>query len=86
MFYEYLELEDETSVSYSEIKEKGNVKFIEVQFERPRNEGGFYSARCELPSNKWVFNEFFSEKDLKFFNDFLKHNANTIFKYASTVQ
>lgn len=82
MFYQYLELGDRTLISHSEIKNKDGDKFIEIQFERPREKGGFYSARCELPSYKWIFNEYFTKKDLDFFEEFLSHNAHTLFKYA----
>lgn len=83
MFYPYVVLADETSISHSELKERDGQEYVEVQFEKPRDEGGFYSARAELPSYKWIFNEYFSEDDLKFFTTWLEHNAHTIFKYAA---
>lgn len=83
MFYQYLTLSDETEISHSEIKNRDGDKYIEVHFERPREQGGFYSARCELPSYKWIFNEYFSEDEIKFFNEWLSHNAHTLFKYAA---
>lgn len=82
MFYPYLTLADETSVSHTETKERDEQKYIEVQFERPREEGGFCSARCELPSYRRIFNEYFNESEIEFFNEFLSHNAYTLFKYA----
>ena len=82
MFYQYVELADKTLIAHSDLKKQGDGKVVEVQFERPRTEGGFCSARCELPSYKWIFNEFFSDEDLAFFEKFLSHNAHTIFKYA----
>ena len=83
MFYQYVELSDKTIIAHSELKNNGELKSIEVQFERPREAGGFCSARCELPSYKWIFNEHFSADDLKFFEEFLSHNAQTLFKYAA---
>lgn len=82
MFYQYVELADGTLISHSDIKNSESGKSVEVQFEKPRDEGGFYSARCELPSYKWIFNEHFTDKDLHFFKEFLEHNAHTLFKYA----
>ena len=82
MFFPYLVLYDETNISHSEVKKRNGEKFVEVQFERPREKGGFYSARCELPSYKWLFNEYFSNEELSFFTKWLEHNAHTIFKYA----
>lgn len=83
MFYPYVVLSDETSISHSELKERNGQKYVEVQFEKPRDKGGFYSARAELPSYRWIFNEYFSESDLNFFKTWLEHNAHTIFKYAT---
>ncbi len=83
MFYQYVELADGTLISHSDIKNSESGKSVEVQFEKPREEGGFYSARCELPSYKWIFNEYFSADDLNFFEEFLSHNAQTLFKYAA---
>lgn len=83
MFYPYIVLADETSISHSELKERNGQEYVEVQFEKPRDKGGFYSAKAGLPSYKWIFNEYFSEDDLKFFTIWLKHNAHTIFKYAA---
>ena len=82
MFYQYVELSDKTLIAHSEIKEIDGEKGLEVQFERPRDEGGFCSARCELPTYKWLFNEFFSDEELKFFEEFISHNAHTLYKYA----
>ena len=82
MFYQYVELADQTIIAHSDLIEKDGTKCVEVQFERPREKCGFYSARCELPSYKWIFNEYFTKKDLDFFEEFLSHNAHTLFKYA----
>ena len=45
MFYPYVELADGTMIAHSETKSSEEGKSVEVQFERPRDEGGFYSAR-----------------------------------------
>lgn len=57
-------------------------KKVEVHFERPVD-GGFNSARCELPSYKWLFNEGFSKEEIDFFTELLHHNAHTIFEFAA---
>lgn len=82
MLYMYLELGDGTMVAHSELKGKGEKRYVEVQFERPRDEGGFCSARCKVPPYKWLFNEHFTKKELAFFNEFLRHNAGSLFEYA----
>ena len=80
--YSYLTFPDETAVVHSELRERNGNQYIEVHFERPCETGGFQSARAELPSYKWLYNEGFSEKELHFFTEFLEHNAHTLFKYA----
>ena len=82
MMYSYLTFPDETMVVHSELRERNGEKYIDVHFERPCDEGGFKSARAELPSYKWLYNEGFSEEDIKFFTEFLEHNAHTLFKYS----
>ena len=81
MMYEYLELADKTLVTHSQIIEKDGQKTVQVHFERPK-EGGFDSARCELPSYKWLMSDGFSDTEMSFFKTFLQHNAHLIFRYA----
>lgn len=81
MMHPYITLADETVIIHSDIKQKNGEPTVEVNFERPVD-GGFISARCELPSYHWISNEGFSEKDISFFEEFLHHNAHTIFEFA----
>lgn len=81
MMYSYLTLADETEITHSQLIEENGERRIEVHFERP-TEQGFCSARCELPSYQWKFNDGFSEQELAFFNEFLKHNAHLLYRYA----
>lgn len=41
--YEYMTLNDETSIFHSELKERNGQQFVEVQFEKPREESRFHS-------------------------------------------
>jgi hypothetical protein len=52
-----------------------------VHFERP-TEDGFDSARCELPSYHWLYNEGFSQKEIDFFTQLLHSNAHLLYRYA----
>ena len=79
--HSYITFSDGTVIIHSDIKNKNGIATVEVNFERPIDTG-FISARCELPSYKWISNEGFSDKDISFFNDFLHHNAHTIFEFA----
>ncbi|MCQ2594575.1 MAG: hypothetical protein MJ196_04865 [Treponemataceae bacterium] len=80
--YSYLTLNDGTEVVHSKIIEKNGIKTVQVHFECPV-EGGFKSARCELPSYSWLFNEGYSDEEIKFFTEFLEHNAHLLFEFAS---
>lgn len=80
MLYPYIELADETAILHTEIKE-GNT--VEVHFERPV-ENGFESARCVLPSYKWIVREGFTDDEINFFVKFLESNAHLIYRYAQT--
>jgi len=79
--FPYLTLSDGTEVVYSKIIEKDGQKTVQVHFECPI-EGGFKSARCELPSYKWMFNDGYSEDEINFFIEFLEHNAHLLFEFA----
>lgn len=81
MMYPYMKFEDETEVTFSQIINKDGVDTVEVHFERP-TDNGFDSARCELPSYKWIIREGYSEEEIKKFTEFLEHNAYLFFKYA----
>lgn len=65
MMWEYVRLEDDTQVSYSEVREDNTVKVV---VERPRD-WGFDTAECILPAFNWVSHEGFSEADLKELDD-----------------
>ena len=82
MIYGYITLADETEIVHTELLERNGEKYVEVHFECPIY-SGFKSARCELPSYKWLFNDGFSDEEISFFTEFLHHNAHLIFKYAA---
>lgn len=78
MMWEYVRLEDDTQVSYSEVREDNTVKVV---VERPRD-WGFDTAECILPAFNWVSREGFSEADLKELDDFVRNNAPLILRFA----
>ena len=84
MMYPYMTLADGTEVVHSQIIEKNGVQTVLVHFERPA-EGGFDSARCELPEYSWTSWEgHFSDEDMSFFNEYLRNNAHLIYRYAAS--
>lgn len=81
--YPYMTLDDETEIVHSQILEKNGEKSVEVHFERP-TENGFDTARCSLPSYKWIKREGFTDKEIEMFEKFLHSNAHLLFKYAES--
>lgn len=81
MMYPYLTLADDTEITHSQLIKNGDFDTVEVHFERAV-EGGFLSARCQLPDYKWIFNKGFSAEDIAFFQELLEHNAHLFFRYA----
>lgn len=82
MMYPYMTLADETEVLHSQIIEESNVQKVIVHFERP-TEDGFHSARCELPTYKWISQEGYSKEEIAMFEQLLRSNAHLLYKYAA---
>ena len=82
MMYPYLTLADATEITHSHLMETDGINTVEVHFERAVP-NGFQSARCQLPEYKWKFNDGFSDDDILFFEELLRHNAHLFFRYAS---
>jgi hypothetical protein len=74
-------LADDTEVVHSHLKVSNNLETVEVHFERPKPYG-FDSARCELPTYKWLMIDGFSDEEVDYFEQMLQNNAHTIIKYA----
>ena len=83
MMYPYIVLADDIEITHSHIIEKDGCKEVEVHFERPTDKG-FDSARCSLPSYKWIKKDGFSNEDIEEFEQFLKYNAHLLYKYAAS--
>ena len=82
MMYPYMTLDDETEIVHSQIiHEEGKEKVI-VNFERPTQDG-FDSARCELPSYRWISIEGYSAEDIELFETCLHSNAHLLYRYAA---
>ena len=81
MMYPYMTLSDETEIVHSQIIEEDGQRKVIVHFERPTEEG-FDTARCELPSYKWLKITGYSEKEIELFEQLLKANAHLLYRYA----
>ena len=82
MMYSYMTLPDGTEINHTQVLTEKGAPTVEVHFERPVD-GGFKSARCELPSYTWLFNDGYSDSEIAFFTELLHHNAHTIFDFAA---
>ena len=82
MMYPYITMADGTEIVHSQIIHEDNIEKVIVHFERPTNDG-FNTARCELPTYKWLIKEGYSEEEIEFFEQFLKANAHLLYKYAA---
>ena len=82
MMYPYMTLSDGTEIVHSHIIDEENEKKVLVHFERP-TENGFDSARCELPTYRWVLNHGYKPEEISFFEQLLHSNAHLLFKYAA---
>lgn len=78
MMYNYIKLDDDTQIAYSNILEDQTVQ---ISIERPVD-GGFDSASCSLPQCQWRAVEGFTAGDLDFFTEIVKNNAPLIYRLA----
>ena len=81
MMYPYMTLADETEIVHSQIITENDQEKIFIHFERP-TEDGFDSARCELPSYKWLYNDGYSAQEITLFEKLMRSNAHLIYRYA----
>lgn len=79
MLYPYMTLNDGTEVCHSQILEDRKVV---VNFERP-TEDGFDSARCELLSYTWLYNDGYSEEEIRKFMALMHRHAHLFYKAAA---
>lgn len=86
MMYPYIVLQEteesgDIEITHSHLLNKNGMPAVEIHFERA-TEMGFDTARCELPSYKWLIRDGFSDSEIIYFEEFLKNNAHLIFKFA----
>ena len=81
MIYPYITLADGTEIVYTNVFEEDGLQKVEVHFERPTEEG-FDSARCELPSYKWISREGFTDEEIGMFEKIVQSNAHLFYEYA----
>ena len=77
-------LPDETSVCYTQVLSKDGRQAVEVHFERPA-EHDLLSARCELPSRRWLYNTGFRSDELLAFEKFLEDKGEQLWELAKSI-
>lgn len=78
MMYDYVLLEDDTQIAYSEMRED---RTVDIALERPRDYG-FDTAETTLPSLNWKNIDGFTSAELVQLADFLRNNAPLIVRFA----
>ena len=82
MLYPYITLEDGTEIMHTHVFEEDGLQKVEVHFERPK-EGGFDTARCQLPSYKWLTRDGFTDEEIRLFDQLVRSNAHLFYKYGA---
>ena len=78
MMWEYVRFEDDTQVSYSNVRDDNTVLVV---IERPRD-WGFDTAECLLPAYMWTRTEGFDDSDIRKLDSFVRNNAALITRLA----
>ena len=68
MMYPWMQLEDQTEIVHSDLRDDGSVK---VYIEKPI-EGGFKFATCLLPGYEWIEIDGFSAVEIQRYEKILK--------------
>ena len=78
MIWEYVRFEDDTQVSYSNVRDDNTVLVV---VERPRD-WGFDTAECLLPAYTWTRVEGFDDAEAHDLDTFVRNNAPLITRFA----
>lgn len=81
MMYPYITLADETEITHSHLLDVDGVEAVEIHFEKPI-ENGFASARCQIPTYQWLFNDGFQQEELSAFLKLVQNNAHLFYRFA----
>lgn len=79
--YQFMTLNDGTSIAHSQALIKDGKEQVRVYFEQPIN-GGFNCAECWLPEYNWTMIEGFDESHKAYFEEFLASTSHIIIELA----
>ena len=78
MIHNFMELPDETIISYYDI-ENGSVK---VYMETPDEKYGFKHATCFLPSENWTDILGYTDKEFNYLKELVQSEKHMILEFA----
>lgn len=78
MMYPYMTLNDNTEITYSEMKDDGKVK---VYIETPDETDGFHNAICYLPDYIWE-NNGYTDAEMDYYKKLIRDNAHLIIEFS----
>lgn len=81
MMYPYMTLNDDTEITHSQIIQKDGQEQVKVYIETPVW-GGFHSATCWLPEQKWENIEGYSDTEMEHFRELVRNNAHLMMEFA----
>lgn len=81
MMYPYMTLNDDTEITHSQIIQKDGQEQVKVYIETPVW-GGFHSATCWLPEQKWENIEGYSDTEMEKFRKLVRNNAHLMMEFA----
>lgn len=79
MMYPYMTLNDNTEITFSEMKPNGRVK---VYIETPDEKDGFHNATCYLPDYTWENIEGYNREEIDYLKKFVENNAHLILEFS----
>ena len=82
MVYQFVELNDGTSIVHSEAKITDGKERVKVYMEKPDAKLGFRHATCWLPEYKWEDIYGFSDSEMDYLTEFVKKSAHIIIRLA----
>ena len=79
MMYPFMTLNEDTEITYSEMKDDGQVK---VYVETPDEKDGFHSAVCWLPAYRWEQAHGYTDAQVAYYQQLIRKNAHLILAFA----
>lgn len=79
MMYPFLQLNDLTEITHSQMLENGEVK---VYVETPHEKDGFHNAFCYLPAYRWEDVNGYTNEEIAYFEEIIRSTAHLIIEFS----